>query len=79
VLDVPADARLLEVAVAPDGRRLATVGADRAIRVHDAATGKVLATRAWHEGRVWGVVWAGETLVTGDAERVLALWDVPAS
>jgi WD40 repeat protein len=57
---------------------VATVAADGRIRLHDAATGIVLDTLRWHESAIAGVAWGGSTLVSGDANGKVALWDLAA-
>jgi WD40 repeat protein/serine/threonine protein kinase len=46
------------VAVSPDGKRLASAGADGTVKLWDAATGQVLATLRGHTGRVLGVAFS---------------------
>jgi WD40 repeat protein len=67
---------LQRLAVAPDGRLVATAGLDRTIRLHDLATGALVESIAWHRAAVWGLAWAGSTLVSGDGEGRVALWDL---
>jgi WD40 repeat protein len=66
------------IAVAPGGRLVAAAGRDHVIRLHDAATAATLETLTWHRAPVWGLAWAGSTLVSGDAEGNVALWDARA-
>ena len=69
---------LRSVAVSPDGRTLATCGADRVVHLWDAATGKKTAELTGHADDVFCVAFApdGATLVSGDLLGVVKLWDV---
>jgi RNA polymerase sigma factor (sigma-70 family) len=51
----------------PDGRILASGGADAAVRLWDVATGKLVAMLQGHAGAVWSVAFSpdGKTLVAG--------------
>jgi Cu/Ag efflux protein CusF len=69
---------LLRLAVAGDGATAATAGLDLTIRVHDARTGVVRRTLAWHRSRIAGLAWAGDVLVSGDTEGWVAVWDAAA-
>jgi Cu/Ag efflux protein CusF len=72
------DARLVRLAVAPDGRRAATVDRDRVIRIHALPSGEVVERLVWHRANVAALAWgAGPTLVSGDNDGELAVWDVP--
>jgi WD40 repeat protein len=42
------------------------------------ATAATLETLTWHRAPVWGLAWAGSTLVSGDADGNVALWDLAA-
>ena len=67
---------LLRLALAPDGRLAASAGLDHTIHLYDLATGTEVEALAWHESAVWGLAWAGRTLVSGDADGSVALWDL---
>jgi WD40 repeat protein len=76
--EVRLDARLVRLAVAPDGRRAATVDRDRVIRIHALPSGEVVERLVWHRANVAALAWgAGPTLVSGDNDGELAVWDVP--
>lgn len=70
---------LLRLAVAADGRRAATADRTGRIRVHSLPDGQVVETISWHDGQVRGLAWGAGVLVSADADRRLALWDLPAS
>ncbi len=59
--------RINAVAFAPDGKTVATVSADKTLRVWDAKTGKQLASVDAHRGTATGVAFSadGKKLVTG--------------
>src|SRR5439155_673180 len=62
----------------PDGRLVATVDLDRAVRVRDVDSGAVVETLGWHRAPTIALAWAGNTLVSADFEGHVALWDVAA-
>ncbi|MEL6815164.1 MAG: caspase family protein [Cyanobacteria bacterium J06598_3] len=74
-----------DVAFSPDGTMLATVSADKRIRLWDAATGEALNTLpsddnliAAHRNTIWSVVFSpdGTMLATASDDRTVKLWDV---
>lgn len=65
------------LARAPNGERVASAGRDGAIRVYDAGRQKPVAEMRWHEAAITALVWAGETIVSGDAAGHVAFWEVP--
>ena len=70
------------VAVAPGGKRLATAGFDRTVKLWDAATGQLLRTLAGpqgHQGQVLAVAFSpdGTTLATGGADNTAKIWALP--
>ncbi len=69
---------LVALAVALDGRRAATADVEHRLRVHRLPDGAVVEQIGWHRATVSVLAWgAGGTLVSGDNDGELAVWDVP--
>lgn len=66
------------VAFSPDGRRVASSGHDRAVRLWNAETLREVAVLRGHEGEVFAVVFSpdGTTLASAGSDRTVRLWDV---
>lgn len=78
-IEAHAAGAVARIAVARGGGLVAATGHDhtiRTIRLHDVATAATLETLTWHRAPVWGLTWAGSTLVSGDADGNVALWDL---
>jgi WD40 repeat protein len=62
---------------APDGRRIASAGADRIVQAFDVASAKPLARFVGHQGGVLGVAWKSDGLEIASAgsDGGLFLWD----
>jgi WD40 repeat protein len=65
------------LAVAPDGARLVSGGADKTLKVWDAKTGNLLRTLEGHTAAVRGVAWSpdGKLLASSGADGAVRLWD----
>ena len=61
----------------PDGKLLASGGADKAVRITDLSTGKVVKVFEGHTHHVLGVSWRadGRLLASSGADNVVKIWD----
>ena len=66
------------VAFSRDGRRLASAGWDRSVKVWDVATGQEIRTLLGHTSNVYGVAFSpdGRLLATAGLDGAVRLWDV---
>src|SRR5262245_44424199 len=66
------------MAFSPDGRLIATGGVDTAIKIWDAATGRVLRTLAGHHGGVKAVAFSpdGRRLASGGNDGRIRFWEI---
>jgi serine/threonine protein kinase len=69
------------VAFSPDGKTLASAGADRTIRLWDLASRRSRATLTGHSEGVMSVAFSPDwkTLASGGADKTIRLWDLPSS
>ena len=72
---------ITDVAVSPDGRRIATASQDYRIRLHDAASGEYLLTVGVHESVATAVAFSpdGKSIASGGYDRVVRLWHAPTA
>lgn len=68
---------VLTLDFSPDGKLLASGGADKAVRITDLATGKMIKVFEGHTHHVLGVAWRGDgrMLVSAGADNVVKIWD----
>jgi serine/threonine protein kinase len=70
--------RVVSVAFAPDGRRVASGSLDRTVSIWNVTTGKEICTCRGHEGRVRCVAFpprSGEVVASGGQEGIVCVWD----
>lgn len=72
------DGWILGLSLSPDGKRLATCGNDRAVRVWSAATGKLERELKGHATEVFSVVFAndGQSVFSGDFDGRVKQWNL---
>jgi WD40 repeat protein len=65
------------VVFAPDGKTLASAGADRTVKLWDLATGRVIRSLSGHNDRIVWVAYSpdGKTLASASWDRTVILWD----
>jgi WD40 repeat protein len=78
LLTIQERGRMFSVTFSPDGRMLATAGADQKIKLWNAASGKKLAELMGHSGMVLCVAFSpdGRLLASGGGDSTAKLWDL---
>lgn len=70
-------APLVALAISSDGRLAATANAEHVIMIHRMPRGAVAERLQWHQATISALAWgAGPTLVSGDNDGQLAVWDM---
>ena len=69
---------ILDLTFSPDGKKLATCGYDRLVKLWDAATGRLVRELKDHSDAVYGVSFSpdGALLASGSADRAVKVWQV---
>jgi len=71
------DAWIMAIAPHPNGRILASGGADCVVSLFDLETGDRLKTLSGHKSWIWSMAWSpdGQTLATGSEDGTIRLWN----
>jgi WD40 repeat protein len=71
------DYRVVSVAFSPDGRRLASAGGDRIVRLWDTTTGQEVLSLRGHEGSIGRVLFSpdGLRLASASQDGMVQIWD----
>jgi WD40 repeat protein len=74
---IPTDAAVYDLAVSPDGRRLASATADGIVRLWDPQRGALIQMLEGHTDYVNGVAFSpdGQLLASGSSDKAINLWD----
>lgn len=77
---VQTDDAVLALALSPDGKKLASAGTDRLLRIWDLPTGKLEHTIENHADWVFGLSFApdGKHLATASRDKTAKVWDLSA-
>ncbi|MFO0942901.1 MAG: c-type cytochrome domain-containing protein [Pirellulales bacterium] len=69
---------VLAIRYSPDGRKIASAGADKLCRILDAETGKQIVSLEGHTHHVLSVAWKddGVTVATGSGDQTIKVWNV---
>ncbi|MGE3803036.1 MAG: c-type cytochrome domain-containing protein [Gemmataceae bacterium] len=69
---------VLGLCFSPDGKNIASAGADLAVRIHEVATGKFLKKLEGHSHHVLDVSWSGDGkfLASAGIDKQIRFWDV---
>ena len=74
------DDEVLALAISPDGKKIASGGCDRLVRVWDLATGKLEHAIENHADWVFGIAFSPDSklLITGSRDKTAKVWDLAA-
>ena len=72
------DARVVSVAISPNGQYVAAGSTDADVRMWDVSTGQLVERLRGHRSDVWSVAFTpdGKGLVSGSLDKTLKFWDL---
>ncbi|MEI7845132.1 MAG: protein kinase, partial [Chloroflexota bacterium] len=77
LLTIHPDATVNTSIYSPDGKHIATAGADKTAKIWDAYTGHLLLTLTGHTEQIWGLAYSpdGTRIATASGDKTAKIWD----
>jgi WD40 repeat protein len=74
---ISTEGSIIEVALSPDGKTIATGGKDKLVKLWNVDTQRMISTLGEHKEPVYAITFSrdGKTLATGSGDKTVRLWD----